>query len=552
MAEASPIPDLMTVTIAELRTSLDTGSLTVRDLVQASLDQIAEVDRQGPGLRAVLEINPAALEIADALDAELADGHHRGRMHGIPVLLKDNVATTDGMENSAGSLAMLGAYPIREAFLVERLREAGAVILGKTNMSEWANLRSPRSCSGWSGRGGQTRNPHHLDRNPSGSSSGAGVAVAAGFVPVAIGTETNGSIVSPANANGVVGIKPTVGLLSRQGVIPISHHQDTAGPLARTVADAAAALTVLAGDDPTDPAVQQQIASVPSSGSSYPVRPSGTVTGIDYAGEEILREDGLQGVRIGVWRERTGYSRKADAVFEESIATLRDAGADLVDPVEVGSPLSREEELEAVEVLLWELAPGVARYIEHYVDQGFPIRSLDDVIAFNEEHADQELAWFGHEYLVRSVAKTDLSDPDYATTVMRLQRRSRELGIDAALARYGIDAIIAPSGPPATKIDLINGDNKLGGSSTLSAIAGYPIVSVPSGSRHGLPVNLSFIGGAFSEAVLIRLAYAFEHASQARIVPCMLDPMVEPPLSRETDMRGIVTKIARVSGSATT
>lgn len=529
MSRPSAPHDPMTATIADLRAWLENGEITARQLAQGSLDRIEALDRQGPSLHAVLETSRAALEVADALDAELAAGKRRGPLHGIPVLLKDNIATTDGMQNTAGSLALLDAFPTREAFVVERLRAAGAVILGKTNLSEWANIRSPRSSSGWSARGGQARNPHQLDRTPSGSSSGSSVAVAAGYATVAIGTETNGSIVSPANASGVVGIKPTVGLTSRQGVIPISHHQDTIGPLARTVADAAIALTVIAAPDPGDPALREQEHAGSATRPSYPKRPDG-VDGIDYASPDILDAGGLRGARLGVWRPARSLGRVADAVFEEALVALRDAGADLVDPVELSHADSYKEDMDQVQVLLWELAPGIARYIDDCVEPSFPIRTLADIVAFNDTHADAELRWFGQEFLERSIAMSDLTDPAYAATVMRLQRRGREEGIDAAFASHGIDAIVAPSGGPATRIDLVNGDHGLGGTSTPSAVAGYPIVTVPAGSRFGLPVNVSFIGKAFTEPVLIRLAHAFEQATAARLVPGMAPPGIEPPV----------------------
>jgi amidase len=523
MADAA-LPDSLTATIADLRAALD-GGATIRDLVRAALDRIAALDRQGPALHAVIATDPDALDAADRLDAELRAGRRRGPLHGIPVLVKDNIAVT-GMDATAGSLALVGARPRRDAFVAERLREAGAVIVGKTNLSEWSNFRSPRSSSGWSGVGGQTRNPHQLDRTPSGSSSGSGAAVAAGYVAVAIGTETNGSIVSPANASGVVGIKPTVGLTSRMGVIPISHHQDTVGPLARTVEDAALALTAIAAPDPNDPTARER-GDVPEGAPSYPRRPDG-VTGIDYASSAILDRDGLRGARLGVWRPRHRFSRIAGDVFEASLAALREAGAELIDPVEMGSTESYKDDTSQFEVLCWEIGPGVRSYIAGYVDPAFPIRSVADVVAFNNEHADAELRWFGQEFLERSLAKSGLDDPAYAATVARTQRRGREDGIDAALAANGLDAIVAPSGAPATRIDLVNGDHGLGGSSTPSAVAGYPIVTVPAGSRFGLSVNLSFIGGAFAEATLIRLAYAFEQATRARLVPRFAPPGIAP------------------------
>lgn len=526
--------DLMNVTIADLRAGLDRGDFTSRELVQASLDRLAALDRDGPALHAMSETNRAALDIADALDAELAGGSGRGPMHGIPIVLKDNIATADGMQNTAGSLALEGALPIRDAFVVERLREAGAVIIGKASLSEWANIRSPRSTSGWSGRGGQVRNPHQTDRTPSGSSSGSAVAVAAGYVTVSLGTETDGSIVSPANANGVVGIKPTVGLTSRMGVIPISHHQDTVGPFARTVADAAAMLTIIAAADPDDPAVSAQSSGEAAADDAfaqptYPTRPEG-VAPIDYASAATLDANGLRGARIGVWREMTGYSSVTDDIFEEALVALTRAGAELVDPVAMPSFAEVSTSPDERQVMLWELKPGIAAYIERYVDPSFPIRTLADVVAFNNDHEDEELRWFGQEFLIESVGKSDLSDPEYLATVVRTQQRGRENGIDAVLASQEVDAIVAPTGQPAWKIDLITGDNWRGGSSSAAATAGYPIVTVPAGSRFGLPVNISFIGGAFSEVTLIRFAYAFEQMTQARVVPQFLEPLVVPPV----------------------
>ncbi|MBA2556753.1 MAG: amidase [Chloroflexi bacterium] len=519
----------MTTSIAELRAGMDEGAYSARDLVQAALDRIGVVDREGPALHAVIETNPDALDIAARLDAELASGEGRGPLHGIPVLLKDNIAVT-GMENTAGSLALVGAMPTQDAFVTRCLRDAGAVIIGKTNLSEWSNFRSPRSTSGWSARGGQVLNPHQLDRNPSGSSSGSGVAVAAGYVTAALGTETNGSIVSPANANGVVGIKPTVGLTSRMGVIPISRNQDTVGPMTRSVADAAWVLTAIAAADPDDPTLREQ--DGPTDAPSYPPRPRGTLAAFDYASEEILDANGLDGARIGVWRPETSYSQAVDEVFETSLIALRQGGAELVDPVQLDALVSAADRRAELDVLLFELAPGIAAYLERYVDPAFPIRTLEDVIAFNRKHADRELRWFCQKLLEWSVEKNGLTDPAYLDTLRHTQRRGRELGIDAVIERHGLDAIVAPSGTPAMRIDLVNGDHGAGGSSTPAALAGYPIVTVPSGSHFDLPMNISFIGGAFTESVLIRLAYAFEQATQARISPTMAPGGIEPPGSR--------------------
>ncbi len=522
MADAA-LPDPLASTIADLRAALD-GGATSRDLARSALDRIAALDQQGPELRAVIATMPAALAAADRLDAELAAGQSRGPLHGIPVLVKDNIAVV-GVANTAGSLALAEACPLRNAFVVERLREAGAVIVGKTNLSEWANFRSSRSTSGWSGLGGQARNPHQLDRTPSGSSSGSGVAVAAGYVAIAIGTETDGSIVSPANASGVVGIKPTVGLTSRMGVIPISHHQDTIGPMARTVTDAALALTAIAAPDPADPAVRDQ--DVAPGLPGYPTRPAG-LDGIDYAGPDILGHDSLRGARIGVWRALEDRNLAGEAIFADALAALREAGAELIEGIDLMAAYGPADQRDALDVMLWEIGPGVAAYLEANLPTDFPVRSLADVIAFNRAHAGQELRWFGQDLLEMAAARTPLDDPAYLATAARVQQRARG-AIDTALATHGLDAIVAPSGSPATRIDLVNGDHRIGGSSGPSARAGYPIVSVPAGNRFGLPANISFIGGAFAEATLIRLAYAFEQATRARLAPAFAPPGIAPP-----------------------
>jgi amidase len=539
--------------VAQLREALDAGDLTVRELVQAALDRIESMDQTGPTLRALIETNPDALTIADELDAELANGASRGPLHGIPVLLKDNIATADQMQTTAGSYALEGAIPTQDAFIAQRLREAGTVILGKANLSEWANIRSLWASSGWSGRGGQAVNPYQLDRNASGSSSGSAIAVAASYVPLAVGTETNGSIVAPSSHCGVVGIKPTVGLVSRSGIIPISHWQDTAGPMARTVAEAAALLNVLAGDDPDDPAraddgvVATPVATAETGATPqatpeaeagtaphYPARPSGGLETIDYTSG--LDENGLEGAKLAVLRSGTSFTPASDAVFEASLQALRDAGAELVDPVMLPSHEDLSSSPDGLEVLLWDLKWDVEAYIEGHVDPSFPIRTLADIVEFNRVHADLELPWFGQDLFERSVEKSELSDPEYLAAVARLQRWGRAEGIDAVIAEHGVAAIVAPTNAPASKIDLVNGDHWLGGSSTPSAVAGYPIVTVPSGQHAGLPLGLSFIGPAFSEATLIRLAHAFEQATQARRPPGYAPPAVLPPAAVEDDV----------------
>lgn len=513
------------VSVGGLRAALDSGETTVRKLVQASLDRISAMDQTGPSLRAMIEINPDVPGIAEELDAELADGRSRGMLHGIPVVLKDNIATADRMQTTAGSLALEGAIATKDAHVVQRLRDAGAVIVGKTNLSEWAFIRSSRATSGWSARGGQTVNPYQLDRTPSGSSSGSAVAVAASYVPLAVGTETNGSIVSPAGACGVVGIKPTVGLVSRSGVIPITRFQDTAGPMARTVTDAAILLNALAGDDPDDPAHQT---GSDASGPSFPSRSADVNDRVDYTAS--LDVDGLRGARIGVLRTELAHSRGAMAVFENALGVLRDAGAELVDPVEVPSAEAMEGTRHGVDAMLWALKSDLPAYIDEYVDPAFAIRTLADVVRFNKDHAGRELLWFGQDLLEASLEMGDADDPAFLAMVARVQRWGREEGIDGMLGEHGLDAIVAPTNAPATKIDLVNGDHRLGGSSGLAAIAGYPVVSVPAGYVHGLPVGISFMGTAYAERTLIRLAYAFEQATHVRRPPGYAAPAVMPSI----------------------
>jgi len=549
--EATPTPDLPppSPSVAELQEALSNGETTVREVVEAALARIDALDQQGPALNAVIELNPDALSIADELDVELADGATRGPMHGIPVLIKDNIATGDQMETTAGSLALVGLRAHTDSGVARQLRDAGMVILGKTNLSEWANIRSFYASSGWSGRGGQTLNPHHLDRNPSGSSAGSGVATAAGYVAVAIGTETNGSIVSPAGNCGVVGIKPTVGLVSRVGVIPISHSQDTIGPMARSVADAAALLNVLAVPDPADAASNGEWPVAASSDAtpvaepgatpiatpemtilpipSYPQHPEGGIPIVDYVA--ALDPTGLQGARIGVLRGMTGFSPDADAVFEEAIVALREAGAEIIDPVEAPSESDSEWGADTLPVLEWELKAGLAEYFAGFLPDGAPIASLADVIAFNEEHADEELQYFDQGIFMNADARGGLDDPEYQAAVLRIQYAGRDNGIDAALETNALDALIAPTNGPATKLDLVNGDHWLGGTSTLAAIAGYPLVTLPAGYRHGLPIGITFMGGAFSEETLIRLAYAFEQLGQVFTEPTFLPGNVIPP-----------------------
>ena len=492
--------DLEEVALADIAAAIAAGERTSRSVTEAYLSRIAALDREGPGLRSVIETNPEALEIAAALDRERAEGRIRSPIHGVPILLKDNIDTADRMTTTAGSLALDGSIPADDAFVAGRLREAGAVLLGKANLSEWANFRSTRSSSGWSARGGQCRNPYVLDRNPCGSSSGSGVAVSANLVAGAIGTETDGSIVCPSSANGIVGVKPTVGLVSRAGIVPIAETQDTAGPMARSVRDAALLLGVIAGSDPRDPA------TAPSE-----------MNGLDdYT--PFLDEDGLRGARIGVQRSAFGFHEAVDRLMAAAIATMRDHGAVIVDPLDLRPP-GRMRRAET-EVLFYEFKAGLNAYLSGLPDP--PIHSLAELIAFNERRAAEEMPYFGQERLVEAERRGPLSAEDYRQAHAVARRLSRDEGIDRVMDDHRLDAIIAPTGGPAWVTDLVNGDHFGGGSSAFAAIAGYPNVTVPAGFVHGLPVGLSFFGRAWSEPTLIRIAYAFEQATGHRRAPRFL------------------------------
>jgi amidase len=488
------------VSVAELQHRMADGRDTSRALVQAYLARIERVDRRGPELRSMIEINPDALAIADARDAERRSGMVRGPLHGIPIVIKDNISTGDHMLTTAGSLALAGAPAPRDAFIVERLRQSGAVILGKTNMSEWANFRSTRSSSGWSARGGQTRNPYALDRSPSGSSSGSAVAVAASLAAAAIGTETDGSIVSPASNNALVGIKPTLGLVSRTGLIPIAHSQDTAGPMARSVADAVLLLGAIAGADPGDAATRVSAGQAPG----------------DYA--QFLEVHGLRGARIGVVRNRLfGYSAAADALAAIAIADMTRQGAVIVDPANIPT-LGRFDDTE-FEVLLYEFKADLQTFLAWF---GAPVRSLRDVIVFNESRRQEEMPYFGQEILAMADGKAPLTSPEYRKALARNQQMARADGIDAVMNKYRLDALVAPTGGPAWLIDLVNGDGGTAmspGPSTVAAVAGYPHITVPMGFYRGLPIGLSFFGRAWSEPTLIRIAYAYEQATRHRRPP---------------------------------
>jgi len=501
----APAPfDLEETTIADLQQRMQSGRETSRSLVDKYLARIDAVDRSGPALHSVLEINPDARTIADRLDAERRSGRVRGPLHGIPILIKDNVATADAMMTTAGSLALAGAKPPKDAFIVSRLREAGAVILGKTNLSEWANFRSTHSTSGWSGRGGLTKNPYALDRNSSGSSSGSGASIAANLAAAAVGTETDGSIVSPSNVNGLVGIKPTLGLLSRAGIVPIAHSQDTAGPMARTVADAAALLAAMAGADPDD--------RVTVVGPTH--RPGAT----DYS--RALDPNGLKGARIGVVRNKYfGYSPAADRLAEAAIADVKKQGAIIVDPANIAT-LGKFDEGE-FEVLLYEAKADLNKYLT-WLGAASPVHSLKEVIAFNDAHKDQEMPHFGQEIMTMAEQKGPLTSPKYKAALARNHQMARALGIDATMTKYKLDALVAPTGGPAWLTDIVNGDSSFANSSapsTVTSVAGYPHITVPAGFEHGLPVGISFFGRAWSEATLIKLAYAYEQATKHRRAP---------------------------------
>lgn len=507
LAQAPGAPDsaslswLNEVSISDLQQHLADGTATSRAVVQWYLARINSIDTSGPSLHSFIELNPDALADADRLDAERKTGKVRGPLHGVPIALKDNIATHDGMHTTAGSLALADAVPERDAFLVRKLRDAGVIILGKTNLSEWANFRSTHSSSGWSGRGGQTRNPYALDRNPSGSSSGSAAAVAANLITVAIGTETDGSIVSPASVNGLVGIKPTLGLVSRTGIVPIAHSQDTAGPMARTVADAAVLLSAIAGPDADDAATAL----------------AGRQT-LNYAA--ALDRNGLRGARIGVVRNRLfGSSPAADALADAAIVDLKAAGAIVIDPANIPT-LGQFDESELT-VLLYEFKADIPRFFTWWGSRA-PVHSLSEIAAFNAAHAAQEMPYFGQELVLQANGKGPLSDAAYTTALSKNRRLAGREGIDAVMNAQHLDALLAPTGGPAWLTDLVNGDGGTAtapGPSTVAAVAGYPHITVPMGQDHGLPIGLSFFGKAWSEATLIRLAYAYEQATHHRMPP---------------------------------
>ncbi|MCK7593191.1 amidase [Pseudomarimonas salicorniae] len=488
--------------VAELQARMTSGDTSAVSLTRHYLERIAAVDDAGPRLNAVISLNPAAIEEATERDRERSAGNVRGPLHGIPVLLKDNIDAR-GMVTSAGSLALADHRPPQDAFLVSRLREAGAVILGKTNLSEWANFRSTESSSGWSGLGGQTRNPYVLDRSPCGSSSGSGVAVAAGLAPLAVGTETDGSIICPAAVNGIVGIKPTLGLVSRGGIVPISPSQDTAGPMASSVADAATLLQALVAADGEDPAAEPDRAEV------------------DYLA--ALRADALQGARIGVMRKAMGYHPEVDRVMEAAIIALREAGAEVVDPADL--PTHGEFGKHEFEVLLYEFRPALEAYLAR---SKAPVGTLEALIGFNREHAARSMPWFGQELFEQSAAKGPLSEPAYVEAREVARRLAGTEGIDAALAAHQVDALLTSAVSPAWSIDFANGDHFRGAGYSAAAVAGYPSITVPAGSVHGLPIGVVFMGRAHDEARLIGYAHAFEQRTRARRPPSFRPSLLSP------------------------
>ncbi|PYQ32937.1 MAG: amidase [Acidobacteria bacterium] len=494
---ALPAPfELEEMTVGEMQEGMRSGRYTARSLTEAYLGRIEAIDKRGPAINSMIELNPDALAIADALDAERKQKAPRGPLHGIPIVIKDNIETADRMHTTAGSLALADSIAQRDAFVAQRLRESGAVIIGKTNLSEWANFRSTHSTSGWSARGGQTRNPYSLDRNPCGSSSGTGAAIAANLAAIGIGTETDGSVVCPASASGLVGIKPTLGLISRAGIIPIAHSQDTAGPMCRSVTDAAILLGALTGADERDPITKT------AKGEK------------DYT--KFLDPNGLRGARIGVARKYFGFNDATDRLMKESIEAIKHLGAAVVDPADMATTGKYDE--SELDVLLFEFKADLNKYLSA-LPSNIKSRSLADLIRFNEENRDREMPYFGQELFERAQKKGPLTSEAYKKALAKNHRMSRAEGIDAVIAKHKLDAIIAPTGGPVWPTDLINGDHFTGGYSTASAVAGYPHITVPAGMAFGLPVGMSFFGGAWSEAALIKFAYAFEQETKARQKP---------------------------------
>jgi amidase len=504
-AEIKPF-ELDEITIPALQEGMKSGKFTARSLVEKYTARIGEIDKSGPSVNAVIELNPDALAIADELDQERKAKGARGMLHGIPVLIKDNIDTADRMMTTAGSLALVGSKPAKDSFVAQRLRVAGTVILGKTNLSEWANIRSSHSTSGWSGRGGLTKNPYALDRNPCGSSSGTGAGISGNLAAVGIGTETDGSIVCPSSSNGLAGIKPTVGLVSRGGIVPISHSQDGAGPMCRTVRDAAILLSALTGIDPDDAATAASAGKAQS----------------DYA--KYCDPSGLKGARIGVARKYFGFSDAVDALMEESLAVMKQQGATLIDPADIET-LGKFDDSELL-VFMYELKADLNAYLAR-LGPGAPVRTLQDIIDFNDRNRQKEMPFFGQDLFLKAQAKGPLTDKAYLDALAKNHQLARTEGIDALMDKHQLDAIVGPTGGPAWLTDLVNGDHVAGGSSNAAAVAGYPNINVTAGFLSGLPVGISFFGRAWSEPTLIKLAYSFEQATKARQAPKFL-PTLAP------------------------
>lgn len=493
--------ELEEMTIADLQEEMQSGRLTASSITEMYLSRIDNIDRSNQMLRSVLEVNPDALAIADTRDAERKEGHVYGPLHGIPIIIKDNIDTADKMQTTAGSLALLGSKVPKDAFIVQQLRKAGAIILGKSNLSEWANFRSTRSSSGWSARGGQTKNPYVLDRNPCGSSSGSGTSVSANLCSAAIGTETDGSIVCPSNATGIVGIKPTIGLISRSGIIPIAHSQDTAGPMARTVHDAAILLESLTGIDLEDEAT---------------IKSKGKLS-TDYT--QFLDLNGLKNARVGVARNTFGFHEKVDKLMEDAIYVMKQLGAEIIDPANIETAGKfRDSEFE---VLLYEFKADLNKYLSR-LRPSAQVKTLKDIIEFNEKNREKEMPYFEQEIFLMAEKKGPLTDEAYLKAIKKNHQLAAVEGIDKTIRQHKLDAIIAPTRNPAWPTDLVNGDHGLGGSSSYAAVAGYANITVPAGYVFGLPVGISFFAGAFSEPTLIKLAYAFEQATKFRQPPKFL------------------------------
>ncbi len=503
-SSSSVIPrefELDELTIDDLQQAMQSGKYSSRGLTEKYLARIQDIDKAGPMINSVIEVNPEALEIAEALDRERKDTGARGPLHGIPLLIKDNIDTADRMNTTAGSLALLGSTPPRDAFVAAQLRKAGAVILGKTNLSEWANIRSSHSTSGWSGRGGLTRNPYALDRNPCGSSSGTGAAVSANLCAAGVGTETDGSVVCPSSANGLAGMKPTLGLISRSGIIPIAHSQDTSGPMARTVRDVAILLGAMTGADADDKA------TAASAGKIQP----------DYT--KFLDPSGLKGARIGVVRKYFGFNDAVDQLMNDLIEEMKRAGADITDPADIPT-IGKFDDSELL-VMMYELKTDLAAYLARLGDTA-PMKSLKEVIEFNEKQKNKEMPYFGQDLFVKAEEKGPLTTKEYLDALANNRKLTRADGIDFVMDKFKLDALVAPTGGPAWLTDLINGDHSSGGSSNAAAVAGYPNINVTAGYLYGLPVGISFFGRAWSEPTLLKIAYAFEQLTKARQKPMFL------------------------------